>query len=92
MKSHRILKERAINRVDDIQGMLNDLKCARKEKRKIDMVLLEEQVHQMLKEWKKELNQPSPASSSSLHQVYVILRFQVADHLFLVLMLCLFVK
>ncbi|PWA39059.1 hypothetical protein CTI12_AA575560 [Artemisia annua] len=68
MKSHRILKERAINRVDDIQGMLNDLKCARKEKRKIDMVLLEEQVHQMLKEWKKELNQPSPASSSSLHQ------------------------
>jgi len=25
--------------------------------------LLEEQVHQMLREWKSELNEPSPASS-----------------------------
>ncbi|KAJ9565958.1 hypothetical protein OSB04_001924 [Centaurea solstitialis] len=63
-KSHRKLKDRAMNRVDDLQGMLMDLQSARKESRKIDMALLEEQVHQMLKEWKKELNEPSPASSS----------------------------
>ncbi|KAM0058621.1 putative transcription factor VOZ1/VOZ2 [Helianthus debilis subsp. tardiflorus] len=43
-----------------------DLQSARKESRNTDMVVLEEQVHQMLKEWKKEHNQPSPASS--LHQ------------------------
>ena len=66
-KSHRILKDRAMNRVDDLQGMLMDLQSARKDSRKIDMALLEEQVHQMLKEWKKELNEPSP--SSSLQQV-----------------------
>ncbi|KAF5810931.1 putative transcription factor VOZ family [Helianthus annuus] len=65
-KSHRILKDRAMNRVDDLQLMFMDLQSARKESRNIDMVVLEEQVHQMLKEWKKELNQPSPASS--LHQ------------------------
>ncbi|KAI3680760.1 hypothetical protein L6452_35536 [Arctium lappa] len=63
MKSHRIFKDRAMNRVDDLQGMFMDLQSARKESRKIDMALLEEQVHQMLKEWKKELNAPSPASS-----------------------------
>ncbi|KVH89516.1 hypothetical protein Ccrd_008491 [Cynara cardunculus var. scolymus] len=67
-KSHRIFKDRAMNRVDDLQGMFMDLQSARKESRKIDMALLEEQVHQMLKEWKKELNEPSPASS--LQQLY----------------------
>lgn len=69
-KSHRILKHRAMNRVDDLQLMFMDLQSARKESRNVDMVVLEEQVHQMLKEWKKELNEPSPASS--LHQVRLI--------------------
>lgn len=60
---HQVLKERAKNRVDDLQGMLYNLQLARKESRTNDVVLLEEQVNQMLREWQTELNQPSPASS-----------------------------
>lgn len=61
--SHQIFKDRAKNRVDDLQGMFSDLQSARKESRSIDVAVLEEQVHQMLREWKAELNEPSPASS-----------------------------
>lgn len=62
--AHREMKERAKNRVDDLQGMFSYLQTARKESRPMmEVAVLEEQVHQMLKEWKSELNQPSPASS-----------------------------
>ncbi|XP_057499592.1 transcription factor VOZ1-like isoform X1 [Actinidia eriantha] len=61
--SHQLFKDRAKNRVDDLQGMFTDLQSARKESRSIDVSVLEEQVHQMLREWKSELNEPSPASS-----------------------------
>ncbi|XP_073016855.1 transcription factor VOZ1-like [Primulina eburnea] len=61
--SHHLFKDRAKNRVDDLQGMFSDLQSARKDSRTIDVNLLEEQVHQMLREWKAELNEPSPASS-----------------------------
>ncbi|GFP97545.1 transcription factor voz1 [Phtheirospermum japonicum] len=61
--SHQVFKDRAKNRVDDLQGMFSDLQSARKESRSIDVAVLEEQVHQMLREWKAELNEPSPASS-----------------------------
>ncbi|XP_024987573.1 transcription factor VOZ1-like isoform X2 [Cynara cardunculus var. scolymus] len=61
--SHQIFKDRAKNRVEDLHGMFTDLQSARKESRSIDVVVLEEQVNQMLKEWKNELNEPSPASS-----------------------------
>lgn len=61
--SHQVFKDRAKNRVDDLQGMFSDLQSARKESRSIDVAVLEEQVHQMLREWKSELNEPSPASS-----------------------------
>ncbi|KAK4775409.1 hypothetical protein SAY87_023370 [Trapa incisa] len=61
--SHKQFKDRAKNRVDDLQGMFMDLQFARKESRTIDVAVLEEQVHQMLREWKSELNEPSPASS-----------------------------
>ena len=61
--SHKLFKDKAKNRVDDLQGMFTDLQFARKESRSIDAALLEEQVHQMLREWKAELNEPSPASS-----------------------------
>ena len=61
--SHQLFKDRAKNRVDDLQGMFSDLQSARKESRSIDAAVLEEQVHQMLREWKAELNEPSPASS-----------------------------
>ncbi|XP_010460649.1 PREDICTED: transcription factor VOZ1-like isoform X1 [Camelina sativa] len=61
--SHKLFKDKAKNRVDDLQGMLLDLQSARKESRGTDVSLLEEQVNQMLREWKSELNEPSPASS-----------------------------
>lgn len=61
--SHQILKDKAKNRVEDLHGMFTDLQSARKESRGIDVAVLEEQVNQMLKEWKNELNEPSPASS-----------------------------
>ncbi|CAH8292527.1 unnamed protein product [Eruca vesicaria subsp. sativa] len=61
--SHKLFKDKAKNRVDDLQGMLLDLQFARKESRGVDVSLLEEQVNQMLREWKSELNEPSPASS-----------------------------
>ncbi|CAA7054299.1 unnamed protein product, partial [Microthlaspi erraticum] len=61
--SHKLFKDKAKNRVDDLQGMLLDLQFARKESRGTDVTLLEEQVNQMLREWKSELNEPSPASS-----------------------------
>lgn len=61
--SHQIFKDRAKNLVDDLQGMFSDLQSARKESRSIDVAVLEEQVQQLLREWKSELNEPSPASS-----------------------------
>ncbi|KAL8088136.1 hypothetical protein AgCh_038056 [Apium graveolens] len=59
----QVMKERAKNRVDDLQGMFCDLKLARKESRTNDVALLEEQVNQMLGEWQSVLNHPSPATS-----------------------------
>ncbi|XP_010924399.1 transcription factor VOZ1-like isoform X2 [Elaeis guineensis] len=61
--SHQLFKDKAKNRVDDLQGIFTDLQSARKESRTADVAVLEEQVHQMLREWKSELNEPSPASS-----------------------------
>ncbi|CAI9087361.1 OLC1v1021417C1 [Oldenlandia corymbosa var. corymbosa] len=61
--THQLFKDRAKNRVDDLQGMFSDLQSARKDSRSNDVAVLEEQVHQMLREWKAELNEPSPASS-----------------------------
>ncbi|KAH6824950.1 vascular plant one zinc finger protein [Perilla frutescens var. hirtella] len=42
--SHQFFKDKAKNRVDDLQGIFNDLQSARKESRTIDVVVLEEQV------------------------------------------------
>ncbi|KAI4306426.1 hypothetical protein L6164_029703 [Bauhinia variegata] len=61
--SHKLFKDKAKNRVDDLQVMFMDLQFARKESRTIDAAVLEEQVYQMLREWKAELNEPSPTSS-----------------------------
>ncbi|KAJ8633962.1 hypothetical protein MRB53_027298 [Persea americana] len=68
MASHQLFKDKAKNRVDDLQGMFTDLQFARKESRSIDVAVLEEQVHQMLREWKAKLNEASPAS---LHLVKI---------------------
>ncbi|KAG0492902.1 hypothetical protein HPP92_006300 [Vanilla planifolia] len=61
--SHQLFKDRAKNRVDDLQGMFSDLQSARRESRAGDIAVLEEQVNQMLREWKAELNEASPATS-----------------------------
>ncbi|XP_054803229.1 transcription factor VOZ1-like [Prosopis cineraria] len=61
--SHKLFKDKAKNRVDDLQVIFMDLQFARKESRTVDAAILEEQVHQMLREWKAELNEPSPATS-----------------------------
>nr|GME12010.1 transcription factor VOZ1-like [Ipomoea batatas] len=61
--TYQIFKDRAKNRVDDLQGMFTDLQSLRKESRTIEVAVLEEQLNQMLREWKAELNEPSPASS-----------------------------
>lgn len=61
--SHQMFKDKAKNRVDDLQGMFCDLQSARRESRASDVAVLEEQVNQMLREWKAELNEASPATS-----------------------------
>lgn len=63
-----LFKDKAKNRVDDLQGVFSDLQSARKESRSVDVAMLEEQVNQMLREWKSEL-ESSPASS--LQQVFL---------------------
>ncbi|KAI7748350.1 hypothetical protein M8C21_014379 [Ambrosia artemisiifolia] len=60
--SHQIFKDSANSHVEDLQLLFMDLQCARKETRNADVAVYEEQLNQMLKEWKNELNQPSPAS------------------------------
>uniref|UniRef100_A0A804Q1Z9 Transcription factor VOZ1 n=1 Tax=Zea mays TaxID=4577 RepID=A0A804Q1Z9_MAIZE len=60
---HRQFRDRAKVRVDDLQEMFCGLQSARKESRSADAAVLEEQVHQMLREWRAELSVPSPASS-----------------------------
>lgn len=76
--SHQLFKDRAKNRVDDLQGIFSDLQSARKESRTIDVAVLEEQVHQMLREWKAELSDPTPASSLQ----------QVIDHFVKWILIC----
>jgi hypothetical protein len=52
--SHRLFRDKAKKHVDDLQVMMFfDLQFARKE-----------QVHQMLREWRADLNEPSSAASS----------------------------
>ncbi|KAM3351416.1 hypothetical protein ACQJBY_023411 [Aegilops geniculata] len=60
---HQQFRARAKTRVDDLQDMFSGLQYARKEARSTDAVLLEAQLHQMLREWRAELSVPSPASS-----------------------------
>jgi hypothetical protein len=56
-------RAKATNRVNDLQGMVSELQQARRENRVKDIALLEEQMHQMLREWKAELREAFPASS-----------------------------
>ncbi|PHU26251.1 Transcription factor VOZ1 [Capsicum chinense] len=49
--SHQLFKDKAKNRVDDLQGVFNNLQSARKESRTYDAGVLEEQVQQMLRDF-----------------------------------------
>ncbi|KAL8136729.1 hypothetical protein V2J09_002730, partial [Rumex salicifolius] len=61
--SHHLFKDKAKNRVEDLHLMFTDIQLARRESRSGDVAILEEQVHQMLREWQAELTEPSPATS-----------------------------
>jgi hypothetical protein len=60
---HRQFRARAMTRVDDLQEVFSGLQSARKDSRSADAAVLEAQLQQMLREWRSELNAPSPASS-----------------------------
>ncbi|XP_048232540.1 transcription factor VOZ1 isoform X2 [Ricinus communis] len=61
--SHNLLLDNAKNRLNDLQERFSNLQAARMEGRASDVAVLEEQVYQSLREWKAELDAPSPASS-----------------------------
>ncbi|KAK9092779.1 hypothetical protein Syun_027690 [Stephania yunnanensis] len=63
---HKRYKEKAKSRVDDLQQLFIDLQTARKESRSSDVAYLEERVQIVLRDWKAELDEPSPASSLNL--------------------------
>ncbi|KDP31759.1 hypothetical protein JCGZ_12220 [Jatropha curcas] len=61
--SHHLMVDNAKNRLNVLQERFFNLQAARKEGRIGDISILEEQVYQSLREWKAELDAPSPASS-----------------------------
>lgn len=61
--SHHLLMDNAKNRLNDLQERFADLQAARKEGRNNDVSVLEEQMYQSLREWKAEIDVPSPANS-----------------------------
>ncbi|XXG53703.1 hypothetical protein AAC387_Pa03g1761 [Persea americana] len=69
MASHQLFKDKAKNRVDDLHGMFTDPQFARKESRSIDVAVLEEQVHQVLHEWKGNNSLASSNLSSDIRRL-----------------------
>ncbi|XP_045812305.1 transcription factor VOZ1-like isoform X2 [Trifolium pratense] len=57
--SQKSTKEKEKHLVDKIQGIFTNLQSARKESRANDIVICEEQMHQLLREWKAELESPA---------------------------------
>ena len=78
-------KVKAKNRVEDLQGMFCSLQQARRENRGVDVGVLEEQVNQMLREWKAELHDPTP--SSSLVVMFPFIGFLLHFLMFLLILL-----
>ncbi|KAK9085434.1 hypothetical protein Sjap_025845 [Stephania japonica] len=64
--SHKRYKEKAKARVDDLQQLFIDLQTARRDSRSTDVAYLEDRVQIVLRDWKAELDEPSPASSFNL--------------------------
>lgn len=79
-RSSQHFRAKATNRVDDLQGMVSELQAARREGRLKDVALLEEQMHQMLREWKAELREVSPASSLLVGTTPVHAPLPVSSH------------
>ncbi|XP_052302169.1 transcription factor VOZ1 isoform X2 [Populus trichocarpa] len=61
--SHHLLMDNAKTRLNDLHERFSNLQAARKEGWNSDVAVLEEQVYQGLREWKAELDVPSPANS-----------------------------
>ncbi|RYQ97367.1 hypothetical protein Ahy_B08g093410 isoform A [Arachis hypogaea] len=57
--SHQSMKEKEKHHLDKIQGIFINLQSSRKENRYKDIVMFEEQMHQLLREWKAELESPA---------------------------------
>lgn len=53
------MKEKERHMVNKIQGIFTNLQSARKESRATDILIIEEQMHQLLREWKAELESPA---------------------------------
>ncbi|XP_011037433.1 PREDICTED: LOW QUALITY PROTEIN: transcription factor VOZ1-like [Populus euphratica] len=62
-RSHHLLMDNAKARLNDLLERFSNLQAARKEGWNSDVAVLEEQVYQGLREWKAELDVPSPANS-----------------------------
>nr|TKS11697.1 hypothetical protein D5086_0000069950 [Populus alba] len=60
---HHLLMDNAKTRLNDLHERFSNLQAARKEGWNTDVAVLEEQVYQGLREWKAELDVPSPANS-----------------------------
>lgn len=57
--SHQSMKEKEKHLIDKIQAIFTNLQSARKESRANDIVVFEEQMHQLLREWKADLETPA---------------------------------
>lgn len=57
--SQKSMKEKERHMVNKIQGIFTNLQSARKESRATDILIIEEQMHQLLREWKAELESPA---------------------------------
>ncbi|KAJ0054085.1 hypothetical protein Pint_02356 [Pistacia integerrima] len=57
--SHQLLMDNSKNRLNDLQDRFSSLRTARKDGRVNDVVVLEEQVDHIIREWNSELGAPS---------------------------------
>lgn len=71
--SHHLLMDNAKTRLNDLHERFSNLQAARKEGWNSDVAVLEEQVYQGLREWKAELDVPSPANSLLVSISYLLL-------------------
>lgn len=71
--SHHLLMDNAKTRLNDLHERFSNLQAARKEGWNSDVAVLEEHVYKGLREWKAELDVPSPANSLLVSVSYLLL-------------------